>query len=142
MKRTILLVFAAAVAGTLLAGCSGGTKWDAASASQAQYATQIPLYPGTRITNAMGSESWGDGADSYTYGMAWWCEAKATQEELIAFYEQQLTGANRRTMDSGGVELRVEPNGGDPGEDMGVWIEKDGEYRIFENRKRKEIRRS
>src|SRR6185503_18665667 len=100
-------------------------------------ATQIPLYPGTKIVDAMGGESWGDTPDSYSYGMSWWCEAKATRAELEAWYEQRLPNASRKPMESGGTELSVIPPDAASGEDMGVWIEEDGKYRVFENTKKK-----
>jgi hypothetical protein len=87
----------------------------------------------------MGSESWGDTPDSYSYGMHWRCEAKATRDELLAWYQAKLPGAKRSTPYDNAVQLEVTPEGAKPGEDMGVLIEEDGKYRVFENRKSKEL---
>lgn len=142
MKRTLIVVLAAAIGAAMVAGCGAKeARWDAESAQYAAYATQIPLYPGTKISDAMGSESWGDEPDSYSYGMTWWCETKATREELLAWYETRLPNAQRSTpYDDNMIELKVIPQGAQPGEDMGVLIGEDGKYRVFENRKTKELR--
>lgn len=144
MKLRIRFLIVGTYVVLCIAGCGGGgqtreAKWDAESAQYAQYATVIPLYPGTKIVNAMGSESWGDDADSYSYGMSWWCETQATRDELLAWYEAHLPNAERSNQDDI-IQLKVSPQNGQPGEDMGVWIdEEDGKYRIFENRKKKEL---
>lgn len=143
MKRALAVLLVAAVVVPFVSGCGvGETKWDAEAAQYAAYATQIPLYPGTRITDAMGSESWGDGPESYSYGMNWSCETKATREELVAFYEAKLPGAERSTPYDNVIQLMVTPKGALPGETMGVLIEDGGKYRVFEDRKSKAIRRS
>ncbi len=140
--RTFLVLLG--VLAVSLSGCAAKQgKWDAESAQYAAYATQIPLYPGTKITESMGSESWGDEPDSYAYGMTWWCETKATREQLVAWYEARLPNAKRATpLGDGSIELTVVPTGAKPGEDMGVLIGEDGKYRVFESRKQKEIHRA
>jgi len=143
MKRALAVLMIAAVVVPWLSGCGAGeARWNAEAAQYAAYATQIPLYPGTRIVDAMGSESWGDTPDTYSYGMNWWCETKATREELIAFYEAKLPGAERTTPYDNVIQLSVTPKGARPGETMGVLIEDGGKYRVFEDRKNKEIHRS
>jgi hypothetical protein len=140
MKNAFLLSLSAIVM-LLIAGCGAHeAKWSAEAAQYAAYATQIPLYPGTKITDAMGGESWGDGPETYSYGMNWSCETKATREELVAWYEARLPNAQRRTTDLGWIELTVIPKNAKPGEDMGVRIESDGKYSVFENRKNKNPR--
>jgi len=145
MKRRTRMLLIGAYVAIATAGCDGQAreaKWDNDSAQYAQYATQIPLYPGTKIVSAMGSESWGDEADSYSYGMCWWCETKATKDELLAWYGSRLQNAERTNLpdDDNLIQFKVNPQGAQSGEDMGVWIEEDGKYRIFENRKKKEFR--
>lgn len=143
MKRALAVLMFAAAVGAWVVGCgAGATKWDAEAAQYAAYATQVPLYPGTKIADMMGGESWGDTPDSYIYGMNWWCETQATREELIAFYEEKLPGAQRSTPYDDVIKLSVTPKGAQPGEEMGVLIEDGGKYRVFEERKTKEIRRS
>jgi len=141
--RKILVLFAAAACAASLAACSANKGgWDAASAEYAAYATQIPLYPKTKITDAMGSESWGDGSDSYSYDMAWWCEVTATREQLLAFYTSKYPNAERSTPYEDKVQLEIIPEGAKAGEYMGILIEEDGKYRVFESRKSKQIHRS
>lgn len=141
MRRVLVLLAAAACVGCLV-GCAANGGWDAASAEYAAYATQIPLYPGSKITDAMGSESWGDEPDSYSYGMTWWCETRATRDQVLAFYVSKLPNATRSTpYDDGSIELKVIPEGAKPGEDMGVLIGDGGKYRVFESRKSKVVER-
>jgi len=143
MKRGFAFATILAVAGLALAGCGGGeAKWSGEAASYAAYATQIPLYPGTKMVDAMGSESWGDSPDTYSYGMTWWCEARASRADLIAWYEAKLPGARRSTPYEDVVQLSVTPEGAKPGEEMGVLFEEDGKYRVFETRKNKELHAS
>jgi len=127
-----------ALAALAIAGCgTSQTKWDAESAQYAVYATRIPLHPHTKIEDAMGSESWGDEPDSYSYGMTWWCKTEGSKSEIAAFYEQALPGATKETDEEGNVTLTVIPEGASPGENMGVYVTADGEYRIFEHTKAK-----
>jgi len=140
MKRMLMLLAAVAFATSIMGCAAKETKWSGEAAQYAAYATQIPLYPGTKVVDSMGSESWGDGPESYSYGMAWWCETKATREELVAWYEARLPGAERSVPYDDNIQLKIAPRGGKPGEDIGVLIGQDGKYRVFENRKKKEIR--
>jgi hypothetical protein len=133
MHRTVTALVLAAFA---CAGCGAGqTRWNGAAARLATYATQIPLYPGTEIEDSMGSESWGDEADSHVYGMVWWCNAKASKEELIAWYEKALPNATHSAEEDGYYTLKVTPPGAKAGEDMGVYFVDDGSYRVFEHTK-------
>jgi hypothetical protein len=140
MNGRFAWALAVAVAASSLMGCAAKeTKWSGEAAQYAAYATRIPLYPGTKFTDAMGSESWGDGPHSYSYGMTWWCETKATREELLAWYSACLPNAERSTPYDNVIQLKVIPEGAKPGEDMGVQIEDGGKYRVFENRSKKEL---
>lgn len=131
--RWVSLLAAGAIA---LTGCAAKeTKWSGESATLVVYATSIPLYPGARAVDAMGSESWGDGPDSYSEGMSISFEVKNyDKEKVLAWYEERLPGAERQVLDTETVELKVTPPNGEPGEDMGVWIDDDG-FRVFENTK-------
>jgi len=143
MRKSLAMSLVAVGLVSLSACGAQQAKWSAEAAEDAAYATQIPLYPGTKMVDAMGSESWGDEADSYSYGMTWWCETKATREQVLAWYEAKLPGAERSTpYEDGGVRLKLVPKGALPGEDMGVLIGEGGKYRVFESRKSKQIRRS
>jgi hypothetical protein len=120
-----------------LAGCSTASKqakWEGEAKSSAVYATQIPLYPGAKATDAMGSDSYGDTPADHTEGMAWWFEVPATQGELDAWYATHLSGAAKTTDETGTITYTLSPQGGEPGETMGVYLE-DRELRVFENTK-------
>lgn len=135
MARSMVVVAILAVTSLGLAGC--GTEategaWSGEAAQYAVYATRIPLFPGTKIEDAMGSERFGKEPDSYIYGMTWWCTAQATRDELRTWYEAKLPAAERVTDDDGNLVLTVVPDGAAPREKMGVLIEGDGKYRVFE----------
>jgi hypothetical protein len=134
------LVVATLLAASLaLPGCgTEETVWSQEAAQYAVYATRIPLYPGTKIVDAMGSERSGAADGSRTYGMAWWCTAPATRDELRTWYEAKLPGATRETDGDGQLVLTVVPEGAGVHEHMGVLIEGDGKYRIFERTRRKQ----
>src|SRR5262245_17991396 len=102
MRR--LLVIASLAVGSLgVAGCAADvteTAWSKEAAQYAVYATRIPLYPGTKIEDAMGSERFG-GEPGYLYGMTWWCAVPATRAELQTWYEAKLPTATRVIDDDG-----------------------------------------
>jgi hypothetical protein len=136
-RRTVLASVVAAMLG--LAACAedaAETAWSPEAAQYAVYATRIPLYPGTKIEDAMGSERFG-GDPGYTYGMTWWCAVTATRDQLQAWYEAKLPTATRATTDDGGLVLTVVPADAGQWEHMGVLIEGDGKYRVFERTRQK-----
>jgi hypothetical protein len=123
-----------------LAGCATEvteTAWSQEAGQYAVYATRIPLYPGTKIEDAMGSERFGGEPDSYLYGMTWWCAVNASREDLRTWYEAKLPTATRATDDDGNLVLTLVPGDAAPREAMGVLIEADGKYRVFERTLRK-----
>jgi hypothetical protein len=133
--RRLVVVVGLAVSGLGLAACATEvteTAWSKEAAQYAVYATQIPLYPGTKIEDAMGSERFGGDDPAYIYGMTWWCAAQATRDELRAWYEAKLPAATRETDDDGALVLTVVPENARPHETMGVLIEANGKYRVFE----------
>jgi hypothetical protein len=135
MTRATTVLAMLAVTSLGLAGCgSEATEggWTGEVAEYAVYATRIPLYPGTKIEDALGSERFGQEPDSFIYGMTWWCTAQATRDELRTWYEAKLSTAERVTDDDGNLVLTVTPDGAAPREKMGVLIEGDGKYRVFE----------
>ena len=133
--RGWMVIASLAVASLGLAGCATEvteTAWSKEAAQYAVYATRIPLYPGTKIEDAMGSERFGHEPDSYIYGMTWWCAVPATRAELQTWYEAKLPAATRVTDDDGNLVLTLVPEDARPRETMGVLIEADGKYRVFE----------
>jgi hypothetical protein len=117
MTRSMVMVASLAVASLGLAGCGTEAKetaWSREAAQYVVYATRIPLYPGTKIEDAMGSERWGTDAESYTYGMTWWCTVQATRDEFRTWYEGKLPTAARATDEDGRVVLTVVPEGAGP----------------------------
>jgi len=136
MYRAMRLALAATVGAAALVGCGASeTRWTGETASYVVYAKQLPLYPGSKARDSMGSESWGDTADSYSEGMAVWFEVKGYEKDkVLSWYEGKLSNATTQVLDSGSIQLTVPVPNGEPGEEMGVVIEDDG-YRVFENTK-------
>jgi hypothetical protein len=137
-----LLVFGATLA--LVAGCS--TKqpvYDGKVAAysvdrfhdapKAMFANQVPVYPGAKVTDAMGSQSYGDEADSYFEGMCYWLKFSAPTDQVIAFYDAALPNAVKSTdEDDGATVWTFTPAGGHPADRVTVRV-KDQELRITED---------
>jgi hypothetical protein len=136
MNRTRTLFALLAACAIALAGCAAKeTKWSGEAASLVVYARAIPLYPGAKAVDAMGSDSYGDEPDSHTEGMTVMFEVEGYDKaKVLAWYEERLPGAQRQVLDTGSVELVVPAPNGEPGEEIGVWIDDDG-FRVFENTK-------
>ncbi len=136
MIRAMRLTLAALACATLLVGCAAReTPWSGEAASAVVYAKSIPLYPGAKARDTMGSESWGDTPDSYSEGMAVWFEVEDfDKEKVLSWYEERLPNAVTEVLDTGSISLTVPAPNGEPGEDMGVVIEDDG-FRVFEHTK-------
>src|SRR5436190_7985315 len=98
-------VFSVAVAGAiLLTGCSyKQTHWSGDAARLVVYAQTVPLYPGAKYDDAMGSDSYGDEPDSHSEGMCVWFKVKDYDKtKVLAWYEASLQGA-KRDVDEGGT---------------------------------------
>jgi hypothetical protein len=102
-------------------------------APRAVFANQIPVCPGVKLDDAMGSKSWGDEADSYSEGMTWSFEFPAAERDrVIAFYETALPGVERTTDEDGDVVWEFPPAGAKEKESVSVrvraaelWISED-----------------
>lgn len=141
MRRVTIVELGLALAGLGLFACSDpetpGAAWPPEAAQYAVYATRIPLYPGTKVEDAMGADTLGGDPDATRYRMVWWCTAKASKDELRTWYQGKLSGAASSVTDDGYVVLTLVPEGSQPNEQMGVIIEMDGKYRVFERTRRK-----
>ena len=136
MKGIVSLAIVVAVAGALLSGCAAKeAKWSGETASMVVYAKSIPLYPGAKAKDAMGSDSYGDTPDSHSEGMAIWFAVKDfDRDKVLAWYRERLPNATTNVLDTGTIELTVPVPGGEPGEDMGVAIGSE-DFRVFEHTK-------
>jgi hypothetical protein len=136
------MVLAWSMTAFAVTGCGSEAReatWSPEAAQYAIYAIKIPLYPGTKIKDAMGSERYAstDLSSPAMYGMTWWCAVKATRAEIQQWYQAKLPEARRETDDTGALVLTIVPEGASPRENMGVLIEADGKYRVFEHTLRK-----
>ena len=143
MKRaSSLAAVAAAVVLPVLACAVHETKWSGETASMVVYAKSIPLYPGAKARDAMGSDSYGDTPESRTEGLAIWFEVKDyDREKVLAWYRERLPNATTHTLETGTIELTVPVPDGEPGEDMGVAIGGE-DFRVFEHTKPGKHRRA
>jgi len=101
------------------AGC--GAKQTALP--HAVYANSVPIYPGAKLGNMMGSTSMGDTPESMSDGMAWFFDVEAPADKMVAFYQQKLPNAKRDPDFVDGVRLVWVPEGAAPGEELSVLIE-------------------
>jgi hypothetical protein len=136
MKGIVSVAIVVAVAGALLSGCAAKeAKWSGETASMVVYAKSIPLYPGAKAKDAMGSNSYGDTPDSQSEGLAIWFEVKDyDRERVLAWYRERLPNATTQVLETGTVQLTVPVPNGEPGEDMGVAIGGE-DFRVFEHTK-------
>ena len=136
MKRASSLAVVAIVttAVVVMWGCAAKeAKWSGETAAMVVYAKSIPLYPGAKAKDAMGSDSYGDTPDSHSEGMAIWFEVKDyDREKMLAWYRERLPNATTETLDDGMIQLTVPVPGGEPTENMGVVIGAD-DFRVFEH---------
>jgi len=136
MKRVTSLVAIAAATAALLSGCAAKeAKWSGETASMVVYAKSIPLYPGAKAKDAMGSDSYGDEPDSHSEGMAVWFEVKDyDRAKVLDWYTQRFPNAVVSPLETGSVQLKVPAPNGEAGEYMGVVVGKDDFY-VFESTK-------
>jgi hypothetical protein len=136
MKRASSFAAVTAAAVLLICGCAAKeTKWSGETAAMVVYAKSIPLYPGAKARDAMGSDSYGDTPESHSEGLAIWFEVKDfDREKVLAWYRERLPNATTRALETGTIELTVPVPNGEPGEDMGVAIGSE-DFRVFEHTK-------
>jgi hypothetical protein len=102
-------------------------------APKAMFANQVPVYPGAQVTDSMGSQSYGDEADSYFEGMCYWLKFKGSTDQVIAFYDAALPNAEKTADESDGATVwTFTPAGGHPADRVTVRV-KDQELRITED---------
>jgi hypothetical protein len=120
---------------SLAVGCgkeAAEQKWTPEAAELMLYGTQIPLYPGAVAGDAMGSDLYGDTKADHAKGMAIWFDADGTFDELAHWYEARLPEAKQEQTEDGYLVFTLAPQGGADGDMIGVIVENDGKFRIFE----------
>jgi len=129
--RPITAVVAAAALAAFALGCAAKSEEDQLPGA-VYAASAVHVYRHAVLTNLMGNESWGDGADSYTQGQTWTFHVEDSREKVLAFYEKQLPGAERVTNDDGSVTFRIVPQGAEKNEYVSVTVD-EGVIRIGEH---------
>ena len=114
-----------AVIGTM-AGCSSLDSGQAASAALpgAVYAGQLPLYPSATFESAMGgtTHAGGVGGPVVSESLSWFFAVPDPPEQVLAFYQSKLAGAERGTTDEDETTLTLVPAGADAGEYLRVIV--------------------
>ena len=119
MSRRSITLVTLSLCALAAAGC--GAKQTALP--HAVYANSVPIYPGAKLGNMMGSTSVGDTPESMSDGMAWFFDVEAPVDKMVAFYQQKLPQAKRDPDFQDGVRLVWMPEGAAPGEELSVLIE-------------------
>jgi len=130
-RSAVTLSVAVIAAGMSLMGCSGMDE-NAKALSEAVYCKNVPVYKGAQYRESMGNESWGDEPGSYTKGMTWWFQTKASKDELVAYYQKLYPNAEKLELDDGAIQLRWVPEGATRFEDVTIVMDNQ-ELRIGES---------
>jgi len=93
----------------------------------------VPFYPHAKLTDQMGSNSYGDGPEASWDGMAWWLTSTDKPEKILAFYDQHLSGWRKEVNDEGETTYRTAPPGAVDGEEVYVLVKPNGEIQIGES---------
>ena len=129
LRRMATLALLATLPAAGLTGCSGHS-----ALPDAYYAEgMVPIYPGSLLSDQMGSNSYGDGPDASWDAMAWWFKSKDDTDKIVAFYEARLTGWQKEVDGAGATTFTTVPPEGDEGEEVHVRINNDGAIQIGES---------
>ena len=132
LKILMLTVTCAALAAGL-AGCSAGGAQK--NLEGAVYAANTPVYKSAQFDGVMGGTSYGDTPEDTSEGQSWFFKVEEPYEQVVAFYDQKLSGWTR-TLDNTGdgpyVTYHSIPPGAEPGEYVEV-IVRQGEVQIHES---------
>jgi hypothetical protein len=131
MKRSVFLGLIA----VLLAGCSQNhyAQW---KKLDVVYASQVPIFPGAEVEDAMGGNYYGESLDErVSESMTYWFKIDPqNHDQIVAFYAKALPNAERTVDEDGEVRFEFVPKGAEPGEKVWVGIAKD-RLRIGEDTK-------
>lgn len=91
------------------------------------YASQVPIYPGAEVEDAMGGNYYGESLDEHvSESITYWFKVDPkNRDKIVAFYEKELPNAQRTVDEDGEVRFEFVPKGAEPGESVYVAIGKD-----------------
>lgn len=100
------------------------------------YASQVPIYPGAQVDDAMGGSYYGEGLnDKVSETMTYWFKIDPkNHDKIVAFYEQEMPQAKKSLNDEGDIQFEFTPQGAEDGERVWVTVQKD-KLRIGEETK-------
>jgi hypothetical protein len=111
-------------------GCSESPP-QAAALPGAVYGTQLPIYPGAKYEDAMGGTWYGEGGRPVSESLSWFFTVSDPPEDVLAFYEAKLPGAERGVIDENDPTFTVVPAGAEEGEYVRVVV-RPGKLQITE----------
>jgi hypothetical protein len=110
----------------MLVGCSQSpyAQW---RSLDVVYASQVPIFPGAEVENAMGGTYSGESmGDRVSETMSWFFDIDpAKHDQIVAFYDKELTTAKKTVDEDGDVRFELVPKGAEDGESVYVMIGKD-----------------
>jgi hypothetical protein len=100
------------------------------------YASQVPIYPGALVDDAMGGSYYGEGLnDKVSETMTYWFKIDPkNHDQIVAFYDKEMPQAHKTVDDEGNVQFELTPQGAEDGEKVWVTVQKD-KLRIGEETK-------
>jgi len=117
----------AAVVAVLLVGCSSENHYAQWKKLDVVYASQVPIFPGAEVEDAMGGNYYGESLDQQvSESMTYWFKIDPkNHDQIVAFYEKALPSAQRSVDEDGEIRFEVVPKGAESGEKVWVMISKD-----------------
>ena len=122
MKRGVL----GAAVMILLMGC-GQDHYAQWKNLDVVYASQVPIYPGAEVEDAMGGNYYGESLDEHvSESISYFFKIDPKDyEKMVAFYDKELPNAQRTVNEDGEVRFELVPKGAESGEKVWVTIGKD-----------------
>jgi len=118
-----------------LTGMLGCAEKKETSLPGAVYANQVGVYASATYDGTMGGSSLEQiGGPVISESQSWFFKTHDPAEKLVAFYEQRLPRAEKRTVENGEVTFTLVPAGAEEGEQVVVTI-RSGEFQITESLK-------
>ena len=134
-RRFPALSLAVAVAIALALGTTGCSSGGSNKLAGAVYASHVPVYSPATFDGQMGGTSYGDTPEETSEGQSWFFKTDQPMDQVLAFYEKNLTGWTR-TEDHDGdgpyVTFTHTPEGAEKDENVQVIVSQ-GRVQISES---------
>src|SRR5262245_5589901 len=119
VRNLSVAILAVPVAVIVMSGCAV----KGAELPGAVYAQSVSVYKPATYTGAMGGESSEDiGGPPSSESVSWFFETTDPMDQVVAFYDQKLTGATKGSSEDGRVQYTFVPQGAEEGEEVQVLV--------------------